>query len=78
MTSIPVFKYEQFPGSSSRDTPVSVQELVYGIKAEGEGTSYQLVDRENELLPSSEKAIGPRKDKRTSEGLDTHVLQGTG
>ncbi|MBW0516808.1 hypothetical protein O181_056523 [Austropuccinia psidii MF-1] len=31
----------------------------------------------NELLSSSEEVHGPRKDKRTSEGLDTHVFQGT-
>ncbi|MBW0515420.1 hypothetical protein O181_055135 [Austropuccinia psidii MF-1] len=30
----------------------------------------------NELLSSSEEVHGPREDRRTSEGLDTHVLQG--
>ncbi|MBW0512569.1 hypothetical protein O181_052284 [Austropuccinia psidii MF-1] len=31
----------------------------------------------NELSSSNEEVHGPRKDRRTSEGLDTHVLQGT-
>ncbi|MBW0562665.1 hypothetical protein O181_102380 [Austropuccinia psidii MF-1] len=36
------------------------------------------LDRHNEILSSSEEAHGPRKDRRTSEWLDTHVLQETG
>ncbi|MBW0500927.1 hypothetical protein O181_040642 [Austropuccinia psidii MF-1] len=43
----------------------------------GVGTSAKSLDRHNELLSSSEDFHGPRKDRRTSEGLDTHVLQGT-
>ncbi|MBW0584852.1 hypothetical protein O181_124567 [Austropuccinia psidii MF-1] len=68
---------ESFPTGSNRDIPVSVQELVYGGKAAGVGTSAKSLDRHNELLSSSKKFHGPRKDRRTSEGLDTHVLQGT-
>ncbi|MBW0516340.1 hypothetical protein O181_056055 [Austropuccinia psidii MF-1] len=34
-------------------------------------------NRHNELLSSSKKFHGPRKDRGTSEGLETHVLQGT-
>ncbi|MBW0507070.1 hypothetical protein O181_046785, partial [Austropuccinia psidii MF-1] len=41
------------------------------------GTSAKSLDRHNELISSSEEAHIPRKDRRTSEGLDTHVLQGT-
>ncbi|MBW0497855.1 hypothetical protein O181_037570 [Austropuccinia psidii MF-1] len=63
--------------SSQRDIPVSVQEVVYGSKAAGLGTSAKSLDRHNQLLSSSEEAHGPRKDRRTSEALDTHVLQGT-
>ncbi|MBW0541119.1 hypothetical protein O181_080834 [Austropuccinia psidii MF-1] len=63
--------------SSQRDISVSVKELVYGGKAAGVGTSAKSLDRPNELLSSSEEVHGPRKDRGTSEGLDTHVLQGT-
>ncbi|MBW0566905.1 hypothetical protein O181_106620 [Austropuccinia psidii MF-1] len=35
------------------------------------------LDRHNELISSIEDVHGPRKDRRTSEVLDTHVLQGT-
>ncbi|MBW0487021.1 hypothetical protein O181_026736 [Austropuccinia psidii MF-1] len=55
------------PKGSSGNIPVSVQELVYGGKAEGVGTSAKPLDRENELLYSSEEVHGPRKEKRHSE-----------
>ncbi|MBW0546078.1 hypothetical protein O181_085793 [Austropuccinia psidii MF-1] len=32
----------------------------------------------NELLSSSEEVHGPKEDRRTSEGLDTHVMKGKG
>ncbi|MBW0534565.1 hypothetical protein O181_074280 [Austropuccinia psidii MF-1] len=76
-TPIPLFRPESFPTGSNRDIPVSVQELVYGGKAEGVGPSAKSLHRHNEVLSSSEEFHGPRKDRRTSEGLDTHVLQGT-
>ncbi|MBW0473587.1 hypothetical protein O181_013302 [Austropuccinia psidii MF-1] len=76
ITSIPVVKPESFP-RSSRKIPVSVQELVYGGKAAGVGASAKSLNRHNELLSSSEEVSGPRKDRRASEGVDTHVLQGT-
>ncbi|MBW0571882.1 hypothetical protein O181_111597 [Austropuccinia psidii MF-1] len=77
ITAILVFRPESFPAGSNRDIPVSVQELVYGGKAAGLETSAKSLDRNNELLSSSEEVNGPRKDRRTSEGLKTHVLQGT-
>ncbi|MBW0505663.1 hypothetical protein O181_045378 [Austropuccinia psidii MF-1] len=77
ITAIPVVRPESFLAGSNRDIPVSVQELVYGGKAAGVGTSAKLLDRQNELLSSSEESHGPRKNRRTSEGLNTHVLQGT-
>ncbi|MBW0511257.1 hypothetical protein O181_050972 [Austropuccinia psidii MF-1] len=46
---------------STGNIPVSVQELVYGGKAAGVGISAQRVDREIELLPSSEEALGSGK-----------------
>ncbi|MBW0585290.1 hypothetical protein O181_125005 [Austropuccinia psidii MF-1] len=77
ITAITVFRPESFPTGRNRDIPVSVQELVYGGKAEGVGTSPKHLDRYNELSTSIEEVHGPRKDRRHSEGLDTHVLQGT-
>ncbi|MBW0553842.1 hypothetical protein O181_093557 [Austropuccinia psidii MF-1] len=68
---------ESFPTGSSGDLSVSVQELVYGHKKERVGTSPKSLDRHNELLYSSEEVHWARKEKRTSEGLDTNVLQGT-
>ncbi|MBW0549727.1 hypothetical protein O181_089442 [Austropuccinia psidii MF-1] len=66
---------EQVTAGSSGNIPVSVQELVYGSKEAGVGTSSQLVDRKNELLNSSKEDIGNRKDQRPSEGLETHFFQ---
>ncbi|MBW0495951.1 hypothetical protein O181_035666 [Austropuccinia psidii MF-1] len=66
---------ELFPASNSRNIPVSVQELVYGSKTAGAGASAKSLDRHNELLYSSEKVDGPRKDSRPSAGLEIHVFQ---
>ncbi|MBW0495080.1 hypothetical protein O181_034795 [Austropuccinia psidii MF-1] len=67
---------ESFPVRNNRDIPVLLQELVYGSKEEGVGTSSKSLNRQNELLYSSEEIHGARKDRRTSEGLDTYFLQG--
>ncbi|MBW0512585.1 hypothetical protein O181_052300 [Austropuccinia psidii MF-1] len=75
ITAIPVFRPESFPTGNSGDIPVSVQELVYGGKASVVGTSSKPLDRDHELLFSSKKALGTRKDRGLSEGLNTHVLQ---
>ncbi|MBW0583075.1 hypothetical protein O181_122790 [Austropuccinia psidii MF-1] len=77
ITAIPGVRTESFPAGNNRDIPVSVQELVYGSKAAGVGTSSKSLNRHNELLSSSEEVNRPRKYRRTSEGLDTHVFQGT-
>ncbi|MBW0513406.1 hypothetical protein O181_053121 [Austropuccinia psidii MF-1] len=61
ITAIPVVRPESFPTGSNRDIPVSVQELVYGRKAAGVGTSAKSLDRHTELLSSSEGVHGPRK-----------------
>ncbi|MBW0514596.1 hypothetical protein O181_054311 [Austropuccinia psidii MF-1] len=63
--------------SSQRNIPVSIQELVYGSKAAEVGTSDKSLDRHNELISLSEEDHGPRKDRGSSEGLDTHVLKRT-
>ncbi|MBW0569798.1 hypothetical protein O181_109513 [Austropuccinia psidii MF-1] len=75
ITAIPVVRPEFFPTSHSGNIPVSVQELVYGRKEAGVGTSSKSLDRHKELLSSSGKVHGPRKYWRPSEGLETHVLQ---
>ncbi|MBW0534390.1 hypothetical protein O181_074105 [Austropuccinia psidii MF-1] len=41
------------------------------------GTSPKTLDWHHELISSSEEAHGARKDRRTSEGLNTHGLQRT-
>ncbi|MBW0513983.1 hypothetical protein O181_053698 [Austropuccinia psidii MF-1] len=61
ITAIPVVRPELFPKGNNRNIPVSVQELVYGGKAAGVGTSSKSLDRHNELIYSSEEAHGPRK-----------------
>ncbi|MBW0564155.1 hypothetical protein O181_103870 [Austropuccinia psidii MF-1] len=68
---------ESFPTGSSGDLPVSVQELVYGRQKARVGTSPKSLDRHHELLSSGEEIHGARKDRRSSEGLDTNVLQRT-
>ncbi|MBW0591797.1 hypothetical protein O181_131512 [Austropuccinia psidii MF-1] len=68
---------ESLPTGSSRDIPVSVQELAYGSKTARGGTSPKSLDRHHELISSSEEVRGARKDRGTSEALDTHVLQRT-
>ncbi|MBW0492995.1 hypothetical protein O181_032710, partial [Austropuccinia psidii MF-1] len=77
LTSIPVVRSEPFPTGNSGNIPVSVQELVYGGKTAGVGTSAKPLDSKNKLLFSSKEALGPTKDRETSDGLDTHVLQRT-
>ncbi|MBW0569072.1 hypothetical protein O181_108787, partial [Austropuccinia psidii MF-1] len=62
---------------NKRDIQVSVQELVYGSKTERVVTSPKSFDRHHELIYSSEEVHGARKDRRISEGLDTHVFQST-
>ncbi|MBW0520169.1 hypothetical protein O181_059884 [Austropuccinia psidii MF-1] len=77
ITSINV-RTESLPTGSSRDIQVSVQELVYGSKTARVGTSTKSLDRHHELISSSEEVHGARKERGTSEGLDTHALQRTG
>ncbi|MBW0555880.1 hypothetical protein O181_095595 [Austropuccinia psidii MF-1] len=77
ITAILIVRPEPFPRGNNRDIPVSVQELVYGSKAAGVGTSAKSLDRHNELISPSEEVHGPRKDRGPSEGFDTHFLQRT-
>ncbi|MBW0571623.1 hypothetical protein O181_111338 [Austropuccinia psidii MF-1] len=77
ITAIPVFRPELFPTGNNRNIAVSIQELVYGGKEAGVGTSAKYSYRHNELIYSTEELHGRRKDKGSSEGLDTHFLRRT-
>ncbi|MBW0542403.1 hypothetical protein O181_082118 [Austropuccinia psidii MF-1] len=68
-------RHEPFPEGKNRNIQFSVQELVYCGKAAGVGTSAKTLDRNNELISSSEEVHGPRKDIGHSEGLDIHACQ---
>ncbi|MBW0529260.1 hypothetical protein O181_068975 [Austropuccinia psidii MF-1] len=67
----------QVPKGNNGNIPVSIQELVDGSKEAGVGTSAKSLDRHNELISLSEEVHGTRKDRGSSEGLDTHFLQKT-
>ncbi|MBW0536672.1 hypothetical protein O181_076387 [Austropuccinia psidii MF-1] len=75
ITAIAVVRPESLSTGNNTDFPVSIQELVYGGKEARVGTPPKSLDRHHELISSSEKVHGARKDRGTSEGLDTHVLQ---
>ncbi|MBW0571153.1 hypothetical protein O181_110868 [Austropuccinia psidii MF-1] len=75
INAISVVRYELLSTVNNRDIPVSVQELAYGRKKVRVGTSPKSLERHHELISSSEEAHGATKDRRTSEGWDTHVLQ---
>ncbi|MBW0528419.1 hypothetical protein O181_068134, partial [Austropuccinia psidii MF-1] len=71
------FRPESFTTGSSGDLPVSVQELAYGRQTARVKTSPKSLDRHHELLSSGEEINGARKDRGSSEGLDTNVFQRT-
>ncbi|MBW0570443.1 hypothetical protein O181_110158 [Austropuccinia psidii MF-1] len=75
ITAIAVVRPQSHSTVNNTDFPVSIQELVYGGKEERVGTPPKSLDRHHELISTSEKVHGARKDRGTSEGLDTHVLQ---
>ncbi|MBW0513888.1 hypothetical protein O181_053603 [Austropuccinia psidii MF-1] len=75
ITAIPVVRSEQSPGRSRRNIPVSLQELLYVGKAAGVRTSAKPVDRDNEIISSSEEVLVLRKDKGASSRMDYNVLQ---
>ncbi|MBW0462060.1 hypothetical protein O181_001775 [Austropuccinia psidii MF-1] len=74
-TAIPVVGSEQLPTRRSRDIPVSLQELVYGRKEEGAGTSSKPLDRDNELISLGEKALRGRKDRGPYERLGSNFCE---
>ncbi|MBW0464675.1 hypothetical protein O181_004390 [Austropuccinia psidii MF-1] len=66
ITAIPVVRSEKVPKQRSENTPASVKKLVYGRKTARVGASAKPLDRDNELLYSSEEVIGPKKDRGPS------------
>ncbi|MBW0591190.1 hypothetical protein O181_130905 [Austropuccinia psidii MF-1] len=77
ITAISVVRPESLSTGKNRDIPVSVQQLVYGSKAARVGASPKYLDGNHELIYASEESHGARKNRETSEGLDTHVFQRT-
>ncbi|MBW0561899.1 hypothetical protein O181_101614 [Austropuccinia psidii MF-1] len=77
ITVIAVVRPESLSTRNNRDIPVSVQEHICGRKTARVVISPKSLDRHHELISSSEEVHGARKNRRTSEGLDTHVLQRT-
>ncbi|MBW0587313.1 hypothetical protein O181_127028 [Austropuccinia psidii MF-1] len=77
INSIPVVRPESFSTGNSENIPVSEQELVYGSKGAGVGTSSKPLDRVNQLSSSIKKVLGPKKERGPSGGLEIHVLQRT-
>ncbi|MBW0533861.1 hypothetical protein O181_073576 [Austropuccinia psidii MF-1] len=75
ITAIAVVRPESLSTGNNRDITVLIQELVYGGKEARVGTPPNSLDRHHELISLSEKVHGARKDRGTSEGLDTHTLQ---
>ncbi|MBW0480438.1 hypothetical protein O181_020153 [Austropuccinia psidii MF-1] len=71
ITAIPVVTPDLFPAGRNREIPVSVQELVYGGKKAGVGTSAKSLNRNNELLYSRTSPI----DKSLAEN-PKHVIRG--
>ncbi|MBW0575243.1 hypothetical protein O181_114958 [Austropuccinia psidii MF-1] len=66
INAIAVFTPESISTGNKRDILVSVQELVYGGKAERVGTSPKSLHRHHELISSSKELHGARKDRGTS------------
>ncbi|MBW0553851.1 hypothetical protein O181_093566, partial [Austropuccinia psidii MF-1] len=75
ISAISAVRPDSLSTDNNRDIPVSIQELVYGCKADTVGNSPKSLDRHHALISSSEEVHGARKDRGTSEGLDTHVFQ---
>ncbi|MBW0466943.1 hypothetical protein O181_006658 [Austropuccinia psidii MF-1] len=75
IASITAFRAEKLPTRSSRDIPVSVQELVYGRNTEGVGTFSNPLDRKNELISPSKEVLRTRKNRGPFERLEPNFCQ---
>ncbi|MBW0561951.1 hypothetical protein O181_101666 [Austropuccinia psidii MF-1] len=64
INAIPVVRPGSFPTSNNRNISASIQELVYGGKASGVGTSAKCLNRHNELISSNGEVHGPQKIQR--------------
>ncbi|MBW0567056.1 hypothetical protein O181_106771 [Austropuccinia psidii MF-1] len=58
-----ISELQPVPKDNNRDIPVTVQEMIYCSKNKVVGTSTKSLDRQNELLSSSEEFHWPRKDR---------------
>ncbi|MBW0500868.1 hypothetical protein O181_040583 [Austropuccinia psidii MF-1] len=68
ITAIPVVRPELFPAGNNGDIPVSVQELAYGGKAEGVGTSVKsLLGTMNSYI-QVKKFMGPENTEELLRG----------
>ncbi|MBW0495716.1 hypothetical protein O181_035431 [Austropuccinia psidii MF-1] len=75
IAAIPVVISKQVSTRRSGDIPVLVQELAYGSKVAGVGDYVKSMDRDNELISSSEQAPRPIRDRGSSERLDSTFYQ---
>ncbi|MBW0503061.1 hypothetical protein O181_042776 [Austropuccinia psidii MF-1] len=71
ITAIPVVRPESFTEVNHRDIPVSVQELVYGGKAEGVGLLQSLLIGTMENYLQMKKLMGPEKTEELLRGWKT-------
>ncbi|MBW0480629.1 hypothetical protein O181_020344 [Austropuccinia psidii MF-1] len=78
ITAITVVRPEPFPTGNNRNIPVSIQELIYGGKAAGVGTSAKSLDRKiptdksycekpKHVIRAPEEEVGSRKGQQPSE-----------
>ncbi|MBW0559093.1 hypothetical protein O181_098808 [Austropuccinia psidii MF-1] len=77
INSTAVVRTESLSTGNNRDITILVQVLVYGRKTARVGTSLKSLDRHHELISSREEVHWFRKDRGTSEGLNTHFFQRT-
>ncbi|MBW0586479.1 hypothetical protein O181_126194 [Austropuccinia psidii MF-1] len=75
IAAIRAVKSEKSHNFRSRDIAVSVQEMFFGSKAAAVGNSAKPLDRESELISSSEEALRPRRDRGSSERFNSNVCQ---
>ncbi|MBW0581569.1 hypothetical protein O181_121284, partial [Austropuccinia psidii MF-1] len=66
-------EFPPVPKGNNKNIPVSVQELVYGGKEAGVGTSTKSLDRHNEVISSSKEVHGPEKTETLLRGPEEEV-----
>ncbi|MBW0591217.1 hypothetical protein O181_130932 [Austropuccinia psidii MF-1] len=76
ITALAVVIPESLSTGNNRYIPVSVQELVYGIKTARVVTFPKSLDRHHELLSSSEEVHGPKNTEELLKGLTPMSCKG--